>query len=501
MIELNRVYNKFFKIIITMSVFSLSGIGMADDRSKEKFNEILVETQHHFSRLTNDNSIYTLKRTQKSKQDFEALFGTWVLSYNYENIAYSSKLELTDYKVREDGTEGVSGKFYLDENATGEDLGCIIPDEILNNQVGTDYQCGTVVPPYRMFSLKFSGDSITKGFFAIGDTVTEVANNLSSNSVPVTGVRDSGDLPAPSGEVRFDDANKIFDWAEKTYPELFAPAGVENKTLDPWFYRYYPITDTYAGVNTSNEVWVLGNIFGGLLYIDTVDNLLKEIDSPTTPDDSPTIPASGDCVNVPFLSSGLETSYTLTGGSGANAFSGEITFNYLKVTETSMHFKQSSSTTAAGAGSFDSDIETFSSHIIKDNLLNLSDTTVTRTDSFGTNTTSEISYEPDLLTGPALVYCEGQTWESNPVTATLILDGGVPTVIEQTHSTGVVEAINETTTTPAGVYNTVRVRVTKDDSSYNVRWISTKHGDSVRTEDYNSDGSLESLLELKAVNR
>jgi len=501
MIKLNKIYNKFFTIIITLSVFSIPNIGMSNEKIKEK----LIETQHLLSTLSNYN-FYTAKRTQKSKQDFEAVIGTWVLSYNYENKAYSSKMELSEFNVRADGTEGVSGTFYLDDSASGVTFACIIPDETLNSQLGTDYQCSTA-PPYRMFFLKFSGDSITKGIFAFGDTDSEVANNLASNSVPVTGTRESSDLlPAPNGEVPFDDANIIFDWAEKTYPELFAPAGVANKTQDPWYYRYYSETDTYAGVNTSNEVWVLGDVFGGMLYIDTVDNLLTLVNTPPTTDDTPpatgggtptTTPTSDNCVNVPFISSGLETTFTLTGGVETKPFSGEITFNYLEVTETNMRFKLSSSVTTA-AGTSNTDSENFSSHTIKDNYLYISNSKGILPDG---STESETRYEPDLLSGPVLVFCEGQTWESNPVTVTSILNEGEPTVVEQTRKKGIVEAIDETITVPAGVFNTVRIRITKDDGAYDISWVSTDHGDPVRAESYNSNGSLELLRELKALKR
>ncbi len=68
-------------------------------------------------------------------------------------------------------------------------------------------------------------------------------------------------------------AKILFDWAEKKYPHFFNPpvAGIES--LAPWLYRYYPDTNNYVGVNTNNEVWVLGDVFGGLVYVSTVQEL------------------------------------------------------------------------------------------------------------------------------------------------------------------------------------------------------------------------------------
>ncbi|OEU80485.1 MAG: hypothetical protein BA872_02945 [Desulfobacterales bacterium C00003060] len=75
-------------------------------------------------------------------------------------------------------------------------------------------------------------------------------------------------------------ADKIFDWAEDNFPQFFPPPGASTQFFDPWLYRYYPTTNIYAGVNNSREVWVLGDVFGGLVYISMVDELLDIISSP-----------------------------------------------------------------------------------------------------------------------------------------------------------------------------------------------------------------------------
>ncbi|SFP48625.1 Protein of unknown function [Nitrosomonas cryotolerans] len=59
-------------------------------------------------------------------------------------------------------------------------------------------------------------------------------------------------------------SNKLFDFAEKSYPEYFSPAGVTTTTLDQYLVRYYPDTDNYIGTK-GEEVYVYGNIFNGLL--------------------------------------------------------------------------------------------------------------------------------------------------------------------------------------------------------------------------------------------
>lgn len=71
------------------------------------------------------------------------------------------------------------------------------------------------------------------------------------------------------------DAETIFNWGEKAYPEYFSSHEV-TQSADPWFYRYYQGTDTYFGVNKQDSnVYVLGGAFGSTAHrVDTVANVL-----------------------------------------------------------------------------------------------------------------------------------------------------------------------------------------------------------------------------------
>lgn len=69
------------------------------------------------------------------------------------------------------------------------------------------------------------------------------------------------------------DIETLLNWAESQYPDLF-PQQSTTETLDIWRYRFYPQTNLYVGVNNQNEVWVLGDIFGGMQYIGTLADML-----------------------------------------------------------------------------------------------------------------------------------------------------------------------------------------------------------------------------------
>jgi len=54
----------------------------------------------------------------------------------------------------------------------------------------------------------------------------------------------------------------LFELAEKKFSEFFTPAKSKTLTLDNWEYRYYSKTDTYLGILSKNETYVLGGTFG-----------------------------------------------------------------------------------------------------------------------------------------------------------------------------------------------------------------------------------------------
>ena len=71
----------------------------------------------------------------------------------------------------------------------------------------------------------------------------------------------------------------------------------------PWTYVYYPTTSTYIGVNDNNLVSVMGGTFGSQPSdIDTLDNLLSQMETEsTTTDDSPNPVSTKDEVLPYFL--------------------------------------------------------------------------------------------------------------------------------------------------------------------------------------------------------
>lgn len=65
-------------------------------------------------------------------------------------------------------------------------------------------------------------------------------------------------------------SNRLFDWAEQSFPQYFSPAGSETFWAEDFLVRYYEHTDTYIAT-LGEYVFLYGNIFGGLAYEGQID--------------------------------------------------------------------------------------------------------------------------------------------------------------------------------------------------------------------------------------
>jgi hypothetical protein len=68
------------------------------------------------------------------------------------------------------------------------------------------------------------------------------------------------------------DSNSLFSWAEATYPSFFSPNNQASSTSGDW---YYSATDHYLAINTAdNYIYAFGDVFNGLISVDTLYSLL-----------------------------------------------------------------------------------------------------------------------------------------------------------------------------------------------------------------------------------
>jgi hypothetical protein len=59
----------------------------------------------------------------------------------------------------------------------------------------------------------------------------------------------------------------LFNWAEVNFPTLFAPVNATSNTFTPYYYRYYPQTNSYLGTSSAdNHVYYIGPLSGNTLF-------------------------------------------------------------------------------------------------------------------------------------------------------------------------------------------------------------------------------------------
>ncbi len=73
------------------------------------------------------------------------------------------------------------------------------------------------------------------------------------------------------------DINKLYDWAEKKFPDYFSPANQPTYEYNGFIARFYPNTKIHLQ-NKGDRVYVNGEIFGGLIDVGKLSDLLLLVD-------------------------------------------------------------------------------------------------------------------------------------------------------------------------------------------------------------------------------
>lgn len=69
-------------------------------------------------------------------------------------------------------------------------------------------------------------------------------------------------------------SDRIFDWAEANFRHLLEAPGAASQSFDGYYYRYYPVTQTYVGTK-DGTVWYLDGPTGALLNVGSVADILR----------------------------------------------------------------------------------------------------------------------------------------------------------------------------------------------------------------------------------
>jgi len=107
---------------------------------------------------------------------------------------------------------------------------------------GVDFYSGSIVADYKPSSIRVR--------LVRGSQLLEPLDFLNPVVSP----------PSLTSEIY--NNNHLFELAEKKFSEFFTPNKAKTLTLDNWEYRYYSGTDTYLGILSENETYILGGTFG-----------------------------------------------------------------------------------------------------------------------------------------------------------------------------------------------------------------------------------------------
>lgn len=95
---------------------------------------------------------------------------------------------------------------------------------------------------------------------------TQVVVNLNSTSTILSGGGAFGGVYAYTYAVSISPSDCLFNYAEKTYPTYFAPAGATSARALDYYYRYYSTTDAYLGIAArDNHFYYYGPLSGTTL--------------------------------------------------------------------------------------------------------------------------------------------------------------------------------------------------------------------------------------------
>ncbi|WP_428355801.1 hypothetical protein [Methyloprofundus sp.] len=204
--DLNTWHSKLLKLLLASCLITLANLGYANETSE---NQLLTEgiNSESLATLVNNLSENTLyvemdtglppvnHRTPRNIQDFKELAGTWLLSYTYDDTRHTDKIEINDTTTTSDGTVLPIGKYFPDQAGNGFDLIC---GDVITESDTIVYLCFSNIAQ-DLFSgifIVLHENSVTTGFFGLGETIEKTREDIFTQSHPLTGLRISDTMSA-----------------------------------------------------------------------------------------------------------------------------------------------------------------------------------------------------------------------------------------------------------------------------------------------------------------
>jgi hypothetical protein len=292
--------------------------------------------------------------------------------------------------------------------------------------------------------------------------------------------------------------------------ELRGPAGdlLATKSVHLDGNMVSQINDLFAFMGasgaTAGSLWITTSGGTVIAYASVIDNVSGDpvyvpasIGPPATPVDGGGSSGSG-CVTIPLIRAGLKATYHVTG-------SGEVTRETTYVSDTTTQTVITEKSFGAATSNMDS---TFT-YTVQNGLRALTHSVsvaTTNAAGFAIEIDTESTFSTPMVLGPVSNYCSGQTWAIPALTQTVTVGGTFPgptTLINRPAATGVVTAVNESITTPAGTFLTVRYHgvqgITDPKTQSTDAWVSIADGVPVRILNLDANGATVASMELTSL--
>ncbi|HEX7153527.1 MAG TPA: hypothetical protein VF618_18715 [Thermoanaerobaculia bacterium] len=318
----------------------------------------------------------------------------------------------------------------------------------------------TIRDDARFAGLTTHGYRANLGIFNLAESAAELTLTLRGSNGTVLGTR--GVTLEASQMTQLDD--------------VFSYVGVPNAES-----ASLAITTTARAASYAAYVSQIDNRSGDAIYIPAVVAAANA--------------AGGDCVTVPFMRAGLKFTYVTTANDG-----GTSTRVGTFLTDTATRQEATEKVTTAG---FVTEIDSFFDFTVANDLRQITraiSKSTTSVSGFVVNVNTDSTFTPAMPIAPASTWCAGQTWSIPAVAQRVIVTGISPSekTINRPAATGEVLAVNESVTTAAGTFLTVKVRgvngATDPDLQQSTIWYSVEHGLVVKEE---SAGGRMELTQLQ----
>lgn len=135
---------------------------------------------------------------------------------------------------------------------------------------GSDATAVVSTPPSEARDLTATGDPSSADANELTALLALVAKETQALTITGGTAEFSATIPARTVQLievtpalTTETSDCLFHWAERTYPQLFSPAGATSATISPYYYRYYTNTRNYLATSSADRhVWVLGPPWG-----------------------------------------------------------------------------------------------------------------------------------------------------------------------------------------------------------------------------------------------